>query len=120
MVFVLGGAQSSYTPGFNLLTTPFKIIPDKKIVNVPITTIIFVWKGLLKKARSSGIIAGKVIDDAITNKKFKSKYLENKYCLELEKSGLFSLRDVDFVEKYLSNSNDSERYVKRIKALLNR
>ena len=71
-------------------------------------------------AIKSGIIAGQVIDDAISNKKFKSKYLENRYCLELEKNGLFCLRDIDFVEKNLSSSVNCERYVKRLKSIVSR
>ena len=39
------------------------IIPHKKIDSVPITTIIFVCKGLLKYARLSGINEGKVIHE---------------------------------------------------------
>ncbi|UCF49130.1 MAG: geranylgeranyl reductase family protein [Thermoplasmatales archaeon] len=66
-------------------------------------------------AIKSGRIAGKVIDHAIVNNESDIASLEKHYSKELENNGLLGLRDVEFVEKYLSNSKNAERYVKRLK-----
>ena len=66
-------------------------------------------------AVKSGLIAGTIIDLAIKGGKYDKKFLEKHYNKELENNGLLGLRDVDFVEKYLSSSEKAERYVKRLK-----
>ncbi len=68
-------------------------------------------------AIKSGRIAGKVLDHAIVNKESDMTYLEKHFLKELENNGLLGLRDVDFVEKYLSNSKNADRYVKRLKLI---
>jgi geranylgeranyl reductase family protein len=66
-------------------------------------------------AIKTGRIAAQVIDHAISKQKFNENFLEKTYLHELEKNGLLGLRDVDFVERYLTNTANAEKYVKRLK-----
>jgi geranylgeranyl reductase family protein len=66
-------------------------------------------------AIKTGRIAAQVVDHAIAKQKFNEDFLEKTYLDELEKNGLLGLRDVDFVERYLTNTVNAEKYVKRLK-----
>jgi geranylgeranyl reductase family protein len=66
-------------------------------------------------AIKSGRVAAEVISEALDLEKFDLEFLQIKYQEKLEKYGLSSLRDVDFVERVLSSSENAERYVKRLK-----
>lgn len=68
-------------------------------------------------AIKSGRVAGEIISIALDKEKFDFKFLQTKYEEKLEKNGLSSLRDVDFVEKVLSSSEKAEKYVMRLKKL---
>jgi geranylgeranyl reductase family protein len=68
-------------------------------------------------AIKSGRVAAEVITKVLKKDKFDSKFLQTKYEEKLEKNGLSSLRDVDFVERVLSSSEKAEKYVRRLKKL---
>jgi geranylgeranyl reductase family protein len=71
-------------------------------------------------AIKSGRVAAEAIINVFENQKFDSKFLQTKYTEKLEKNGLTSLRDVDFVERVLSSSEKAEKYVSRLKKLKER
>jgi geranylgeranyl reductase family protein len=66
-------------------------------------------------AIKTGQIAAQVIDRAIADQKFTNDFLEKIYVEKLDKKGLLGLRDVDFVERYLADNANAEKYVKRLK-----
>jgi geranylgeranyl reductase family protein len=68
-------------------------------------------------AIKSGRLAGEVIVKALHEQRFDQQFLEKLYTKELKANGLLSLRDVDFVERVLSNSENVERYLLRLKKL---
>ena len=67
-------------------------------------------------AVKTGRIAGEVISRALDG----SLDLDSIYTEELEKAGMLALREVNFVEKNLSSSENAERYVKRLRFLESR
>jgi geranylgeranyl reductase family protein len=68
-------------------------------------------------AIKSGRIAAEVINQAFDEDNFESDFLEKSYSEKLEKNGLFSLKEVDFVKKVLSSPEKAESYIKRLKKL---
>lgn len=68
-------------------------------------------------AIKSGRIAAEVIIQALEERRYDSRFLEDLYTRKLEKNGLLSLRDVDFIEKVLSSEEGAERYVKKLKSI---
>ncbi|UCF07533.1 MAG: geranylgeranyl reductase family protein [Thermoplasmata archaeon] len=68
-------------------------------------------------AVKSGRIAGEVAARALEEGVFDAGFLGHMYSKQLDKSGLGSLRDVDFVERVLSSPERAHRYVMRLKAL---
>jgi flavin-dependent dehydrogenase len=68
-------------------------------------------------AIKSGRIAGNVIDWALKNLSLDAKSLNKAYNEQLEKNGLLSLRQVDFVEEVLSDANKAEKYVNKLEKL---
>ncbi len=68
-------------------------------------------------AIKSGRIAAEVIGKALEVQKFDLEFLGKSYAEKLEKNGLMSLREVDFVEKVLSSPEKADKYVRRLKRL---
>jgi geranylgeranyl reductase family protein len=68
-------------------------------------------------AIKSGRIAAEVIHEASRAERFDSESLDGLYSKKLEKNGLTSLREVDFVENVLSDPDKAEKYVKRLRKL---
>lgn len=65
-------------------------------------------------AVKTGRIAARLIDRLHREGNYEADLLDKFYSDELEKNGLFSLRDVDFTEKNLSTTENAERYVRRL------
>ncbi len=65
----------------------------------------------------TGQIAANIINQAIVDNDYNCDTIGNNYLNELDKNGILCLRDVDFVEKILSNHEKVERYVKRLRFL---
>jgi geranylgeranyl reductase family protein len=70
-------------------------------------------------AIKSGRIAGEVISMGLDQDGLDSVVLGERYNQELEKNGLLSLRQVDFIESVLSDPEKAESYVKRLDKLIN-
>jgi geranylgeranyl reductase family protein len=68
-------------------------------------------------AIKSGRIAAEIIKEAFDEQKCDSHFLQTKYTDKLEKNGLISLRDVDFIENVLSSPENAEQYLRRLKKL---
>jgi geranylgeranyl reductase family protein len=68
-------------------------------------------------AIKSGRIAAEIIKEALIEQKFNANHLQRKYTELLEKNGLISLRDVDFIENVLSSPERAERYLRKLKKL---
>ncbi len=68
-------------------------------------------------AIKSGRFAAKTITQALKENHKDPDFLKSKYQSELEKNGLISLRDVDFINEVLSSEEGAKRYVKRLKNL---
>ncbi len=69
-------------------------------------------------AIKTGRIAAQIIDRSLNNNDFASDSLEENYLFELEKNGLLSLRNIDFIGKYLTYPKKTEKYVKRLKSMI--
>jgi geranylgeranyl reductase family protein len=65
-------------------------------------------------AIKSGRIAGGVLGQALKDDDLNVESLTKAYNEQLEKNGLLSLRQVDFVEKVLSDANKAEKYVRKL------
>jgi flavin-dependent dehydrogenase len=65
-------------------------------------------------AIKSGRIAGEILSWALGNGRLDAKSLGDRYNQGLEKMGLLSLRQVDFLESVLSDPERAESYVKRL------
>jgi geranylgeranyl reductase family protein len=65
-------------------------------------------------AIKSGRIAGSVLAQALKDGALNAEYLTKAYNEQLEKNGLLSLRQVDFVEDVLSDADKAEKYVKKL------
>ncbi|MEE9151124.1 MAG: geranylgeranyl reductase family protein [Thermoplasmata archaeon] len=68
-------------------------------------------------AIKSGRIAAEVISQGLKEQRFDSEFLGKSYAKRLEKNGLTSLREVDFVENVLSSPEKADEYVRRLKTL---
>jgi geranylgeranyl reductase len=68
-------------------------------------------------AIKSGRVAGEAICQALEAGQFDGDFLGKLYAEKLEKSGLSSLREVDFAEKVLSSPKNAEKYVRTLKKL---
>ena len=66
-------------------------------------------------AVKSGRIAAEVAGAALEEGRFDSQFLEEMYSKNLEKNGLLSLRDVDFVDRVLASPEKAEQYIKKLK-----
>jgi geranylgeranyl reductase family protein len=66
-------------------------------------------------AIKSGRLAGKIILQAFQEHRFDEQYLKEIFSSVLLKNGLLSLRDVDFIEKVLSSSENVEKYLSKLK-----
>ncbi len=65
-------------------------------------------------AVKTGRIAAELISRLCQEEGIDTDLLEKTYSNELEKNGLFALRDVDFTEKNLSSTENAEKYVRRL------
>jgi geranylgeranyl reductase family protein len=65
-------------------------------------------------AIKSGRIAARVLGQALKDDDLDAESLTKAYNEQLEKNGLLSLRQVDFVEKVLSDANKAETYVRKL------
>ncbi|UCG69305.1 MAG: geranylgeranyl reductase family protein [Thermoplasmata archaeon] len=68
-------------------------------------------------ALKSGRLAAEVTNQALMEERFDPEFLEELYYEKLQKKGLFSLREVNFIDDVLSNPDNAERYIKRLKGL---
>lgn len=68
-------------------------------------------------AIKSGRIAAEVINQALNEQRFEGEYLGKSYAKRLEKNGLSSLNEVDFIEQVLSSPKKTESYLKRLKKM---
>jgi flavin-dependent dehydrogenase len=68
-------------------------------------------------AIKSGRIAAEVADFSLKNDNHNMEFLSKCYEENLERNGLISLRDVDFVENVLSCSENAEKYVLKLRNL---
>jgi geranylgeranyl reductase family protein len=68
-------------------------------------------------AIKSGRIAAEVIAQALKENRHDAEYLGILYHEKLEKHGLISLREVDFVEEVLSSPEKADNYLKKLKKL---
>lgn len=68
-------------------------------------------------AIKSGRIAAEVIAQALKENKLDAEYLGFLYHEKLERHGLISLKEYDFVEKVLSSPEKAENYLKTLKKL---
>jgi geranylgeranyl reductase family protein len=71
-------------------------------------------------AIKSGRLAGGVIVEALDKQRFDQQFLGESYNKKLEANGLFSLREVDFVKKVLSSSENIEKYIRKLQKFTNR
>jgi geranylgeranyl reductase family protein len=69
-------------------------------------------------AIKTGRIAASILDQAIANYDLDAESLEKRYVDELNRNGLLGLRDVDFMERFLANSESIERYVRRLRHMI--
>jgi geranylgeranyl reductase family protein len=70
-------------------------------------------------AIKSGRLAGEVIIQALEEQRFDQPFLEQLYNEKLEANGLFSLREVNFIEEVLSSTENTERYIRKLQKLSN-
>jgi geranylgeranyl reductase family protein len=69
-------------------------------------------------AIKSGRIAAEVLSWGLENQCLDAEPLGERYNIELEKKGLLSLRQVDFIEGVLSDSEKAESYVRKLGKLV--
>jgi geranylgeranyl reductase family protein len=68
-------------------------------------------------AIKSGRLAGEVIIEALKKQRFDHHFLNQLYNEKLEVNGLFSLRDVDFVDRVLASADKAEKYLRKLKKI---